>query len=168
MKINVVSLRQVNIEIKKSEYLAHVNGQMHKKNLSAMADGLQNGHSDCNTTGPILEAVNSAASLMMHSNGNGIHSSNHMTTEEVFHLPSPVPRSIRSSSPHAISRAHSTASSTRELDRPMSRLSLNGKWQSIRRIPKCYLFFYRFFFAPDRNRECFGPANEGSGQFGTE
>lgn len=125
--IHLVSLRQVNIEIKKSEYLAHVNGQMHKRNLSTLANGLQNGESDCNTTGPILEAVNSAASLMMHSNGNSIHASNHMTTEEVFHLPSPTPRSLRSSSPHLISRAQSTTSITRELDRPMSRLNLNGK-----------------------------------------
>lgn len=118
--------RQINIDIKKSEYLAHVNGELHKRNLSAMANGLQTHRSIAEPL--IMDAVGSAASLMMLSNGNGAHAANHITTEEYFHVPSPVPRAAMSATPLSISRAQSTASIARELGQSMSNLSLNGQY----------------------------------------
>lgn len=137
---SVVFCRQVNIDINKSEYLAHVNGEPHKRNLSAMANGLQSNRS---TAGPlIMDAVGSAASLMMLSNGNGVHAANNIATEEYFHVPSPMPRAARSAVPHFISRAPSTTSIARELGQSMGNLNLNGKLMDKVRAKSHNIHFY--------------------------
>lgn len=117
--------RQINIEIKKAEYLAHVNGELHKRNLVAIVNGLQNGRSNRED---IADAVSSAATLMMRSNDNDFYAmDNHIRTEEYFHVTPPTPRRARSSTSHSVSSFQSTTSVARDHSRPMSRLDLNGK-----------------------------------------
>lgn len=91
-----------------------------------MANGLHGDQSDGNTTGPILDVVDSAASLMMQSNGNGFHAANNLT-EEFFYVPTPKPRFALSSPPSAQSSARDLGRV--DLAKSMSDLNLNGTFR---------------------------------------
>lgn len=115
------------MEIKKGDYLQHVNGERHKRNVSAMANGLHGDPNGCNVAGSIMGVDDLPASLLMRTKGSHTSNNNHISTGEFFHLPSPTPRGAMSSNLHSLSRATSTSSIAKELTLPMGNLNLNGK-----------------------------------------